>query len=71
MGQRERALVYPPGVATGDLCGRAVVMDAGDVKRAIWRIAHELLEHNRGAEDLVLIGLQTGGVWFASALAGR
>jgi pyrimidine operon attenuation protein / uracil phosphoribosyltransferase len=44
-------------------------MDAGDVKRAIWRIAHEVLEHNRGAEELVLVGLQTGGVWIASALA--
>ncbi len=66
MGQRERALVSP---LAGTFCGRAVVMDAGDVKRAIWRIAHELLEHNRGADNLVLIGLQTGGVWFASALA--
>jgi len=49
--------------------GRAVVMDAGDVQRATWRIAHEVIEHNRGAEHLVLVGLQGGGVWFASALA--
>ena len=71
MGQRERALVYPPGVwpPGGVFRGRAVVMDAGDVQRAIWRIAHEILEHNRGAEDLVVVGLQTGGVWLASALA--
>jgi pyrimidine operon attenuation protein/uracil phosphoribosyltransferase len=44
-------------------------MDAGDVQRAIWRIAHEILEHNRGSEGLVVVGLQTGGVWLASALA--
>jgi pyrimidine operon attenuation protein/uracil phosphoribosyltransferase len=44
-------------------------MDADDVKRATWRIAHEVLEHNRGAERLVLVGLQTGGVWFARALS--
>ena len=44
-------------------------MDAGDVQRATWRIAHEVIEHNRGAEHLVLVGLQGGGVWFASALA--
>jgi pyrimidine operon attenuation protein / uracil phosphoribosyltransferase len=50
--------------------GRAAVMDAGDVQRAIWRIAHEIVEHNRGAEGVVAIGLQTGGVWLASALAG-
>ena len=45
------------------------MMDAEDVRRATWRIAHEILEHNRGAGNLVLIGLQTGGVWIASALA--
>jgi pyrimidine operon attenuation protein / uracil phosphoribosyltransferase len=66
LGQRERALVSP---LAGTFCGRAVVMDAEDVRRAIWRIAHEVLERNRGAESLVLVGLQTGGVWFASALA--
>lgn len=45
-------------------------MDAGDVQRAVWRIAHEVVERNRGTEHLVLVGLQTGGVWFAEALAG-
>ncbi len=43
-------------------------MDAGDVQRAIWRIAHVVIEHNRGTASLVLVGLQTGGVWFAEAL---
>ena len=66
MGQRERALLAPPG---GEFRGRAMVMDAGDVQRAIWRIAHEVVEHNRGAAELVLVGLQTGGVWMATALA--
>jgi pyrimidine operon attenuation protein/uracil phosphoribosyltransferase len=66
LGQRERALVSPGG---GRFRGRAVVMDAEDVQRAIWRIAHEVIEHNRGASGLVLVGLQTGGVWIASALA--
>ena len=66
MGQRERALVAPAG---GAFRGRAVVMDAGDVERATWRVAHEILERNRGAADLVVVGLQTGGVWIASALA--
>jgi pyrimidine operon attenuation protein/uracil phosphoribosyltransferase len=66
LGQRERALVSPGG---GTFQARAVVMDAGDVQRAIWRIAHEVIEHNRGASGLVLVGLQTGGVWIASALS--
>jgi pyrimidine operon attenuation protein / uracil phosphoribosyltransferase len=71
LGQRERALVYPPGAwpSEGVFRGRAVVMDAGDVQRAVWRIAHEVIERNRGAEDLVVVGLQTGGVWLAGALA--
>jgi pyrimidine operon attenuation protein / uracil phosphoribosyltransferase len=71
LGQRERALVYPRGIwpPGGVFRGRAVVMDAGDVKRAVWRIAHEIIEHNRGAEDLVVVGLQTGGVWLATELA--
>ena len=33
-------------------------------------MAHEILERNRGAERLVLVGLQTGGAWIASALGG-
>lgn len=66
MGKRERALLYPPGSRFRE---RAVVMDAGDIQRATWRIAHEILERNRGTGGLVLMGLQTGGVWFANELA--
>jgi pyrimidine operon attenuation protein/uracil phosphoribosyltransferase len=71
LGQRERALVYPLDIwpAGGVFKGRAVVMDAGDVQRAVWRIAHEIIERNRGAEDLVVVGLQTGGVWLGLELA--
>ncbi|HET9060950.1 MAG TPA: bifunctional pyr operon transcriptional regulator/uracil phosphoribosyltransferase PyrR [Acidimicrobiales bacterium] len=65
MGERERALVSPRGA---EFRGRAVVMDAEDVRRATRRIAHEVLEHNRGAASVVLLGLQTGGVWFARSL---
>ena len=43
-------------------------MDVGDLHRATWRIAHEILERNRGTEGLVLVGLQCGGVWFAKEL---
>lgn len=44
-------------------------MTAADVQRATTRIAHEIVERNRGVEGLVLIGLQTGGVWLAEQLA--
>ncbi|MHB8682465.1 MAG: bifunctional pyr operon transcriptional regulator/uracil phosphoribosyltransferase PyrR [Acidimicrobiales bacterium] len=41
---------------------RVQVLSAEDVQRALVRIAHEILERNHGLEDVVLIGLQTGGV---------
>jgi pyrimidine operon attenuation protein/uracil phosphoribosyltransferase len=44
-------------------------MEADDISRAGWRMAHEIIERNQGRERLVLIGLQTGGVWLAEALA--
>src|SRR3546814_19629972 len=44
-------------------------MDADDVRRAIWRMAHEMVERNHGLEGVVLVGLQTGGVLLAEAFA--
>jgi|SRR5580658_3536292 pyrimidine operon attenuation protein/uracil phosphoribosyltransferase len=44
-------------------------MEADDVRRATWRMAHEIIERNDDLVHLVLIGLQTGGVWIASRLA--
>jgi pyrimidine operon attenuation protein/uracil phosphoribosyltransferase len=40
-----------------------------DVVRATTRIAHEILERNHGVASVVLIGLQTGGVWLADKIA--
>jgi pyrimidine operon attenuation protein/uracil phosphoribosyltransferase len=45
-------------------------MTADDVRRAITRIAHEIVERNRGVRGVVLVGLQRGGVWLADELAG-
>jgi len=47
----------------------ASVMDAADVDRAVRRIAHEVLEKNRGSDDIVLLGIQTRGVPLAERLA--
>jgi pyrimidine operon attenuation protein/uracil phosphoribosyltransferase len=44
-------------------------MTSADVQRAIWRIAHEIIERNQGLEGVALIGLQTGGVPLSQALA--
>jgi pyrimidine operon attenuation protein/uracil phosphoribosyltransferase len=44
-------------------------MDADEVSRALKRIAHEVIERNHGLDDVVVIGLQTGGVPLAERLA--
>ena len=44
-------------------------MNQDDVRRALARVAHEILERNRGAEDLVLVGIYTRGVLLANRLA--
>ncbi len=45
------------------------VLQQADVSRALTRIAHEILESNRGAENLVLLGIPTRGVTLAHRLA--
>ncbi len=45
-----------------------VVMDGESIDRALARIAHEILEKNKGVEELVLVGIQTGGVFLAQRL---
>jgi pyrimidine operon attenuation protein/uracil phosphoribosyltransferase len=49
---------------------RTQVMTADDVRRAVTRIAHEIVERNRGLDGVVLVGLQRGGVWLAERLVG-
>src|SRR6266705_2171392 len=48
---------------------RAKVFDADDLRRAHTRIAHEIVERNHGATEVVLIGLYTRGVAVAHRLA--
>jgi pyrimidine operon attenuation protein/uracil phosphoribosyltransferase len=45
------------------------VMDADRMSRALTRIAHEILERNRGLEELALVGIRTRGVPLARRLA--
>src|SRR5215831_11655504 len=44
-------------------------MTVDDVRRAVTRIGHEIIERNRGLDGVVLVGLQRGGVWLAERLA--
>ncbi len=50
---------------------RTVILDGIGVKRALTRIAHEVLERNKGIDSVVLVGIQTGGVYLANELALR
>jgi pyrimidine operon attenuation protein/uracil phosphoribosyltransferase len=47
------------------------VLGPDDVRRAVTRMAHEIIERNRGLAGVALIGLQRGGVWLADALAAE
>lgn len=47
------------------------VLSAGDISRALTRIAHEILERNKGADGLVLLGIPTRGLPLARRLADR
>jgi pyrimidine operon attenuation protein/uracil phosphoribosyltransferase len=51
--------------------GSRTVLDARDVSRALSRIAHEILERNKGAGDLVLLGIPSRGVPLARRIAER
>lgn len=48
-----------------------VIMDGQEMARAITRISHEILERNKGTQDLALVGIRTGGVYLAQRLVSR
>jgi pyrimidine operon attenuation protein / uracil phosphoribosyltransferase len=50
---------------------RRTVLEAADIARALTRIAHEVLERNKGADGLVLLGIPSRGVPLAHRLAAR
>lgn len=50
---------------------KALILDRSGIERALTRIAHEILEKNKGAKELGLIGIQRGGVHLAKRLAAR
>lgn len=50
---------------------RTVILDAEGVSRGLTRIAHEILERNRGARNLALVGIRNRGLFLARRLAER
>ena len=71
MADASRAAQPDPMAARegGRFVSRAKVFDADDLRRAHTRIAHEIVERNHGADNLVLIGLYTRGPAVAHRLA--
>ncbi len=47
---------------------KTIIMDESAINRAITRLAHEIIEKNKGIEDLVLVGIRTRGIPFADKL---
>ncbi|MGV8081625.1 MAG: bifunctional pyr operon transcriptional regulator/uracil phosphoribosyltransferase PyrR [Syntrophales bacterium] len=47
---------------------KKVVMDVEGIDRSLTRIGYEILERNKGIEDLALIGIRTGGIYLAQRL---
>ena len=45
------------------------VMDSDDIRRALTRLAHEVVEKNHGAQNIVLVGVLTRGAPLAERLA--
>ncbi|RYE77654.1 MAG: bifunctional pyr operon transcriptional regulator/uracil phosphoribosyltransferase PyrR, partial [Myxococcales bacterium] len=48
-----------------------VVLDADDISRALTRISHEILERNKGPEDVALLGIPTRGAHLATRIGER
>ncbi|MHB9940964.1 bifunctional pyr operon transcriptional regulator/uracil phosphoribosyltransferase [Clostridium sporogenes] len=48
---------------------KAVIMDEVKIKRSITRISHEIIEKNRGGQDIVLVGIKRRGVPIAKRIA--
>ena len=63
----------PSTVSAEDSSGDVarVVMDGPDITRALTRIAHEILERNKGPRDLVLLGIPSRGVPLARRIAEK
>lgn len=53
------------------MVGNKLIMDSMGINRALSRITHEIIERNRGAQYLVLIGIRSGGVDLANHLARK
>ena len=45
------------------------VLSSADIARALTRISHEIIEKNRGSDDILLLGIPTRGTYLAERIA--
>lgn len=64
-----RRFFFELGVMGTDLNEKAQILDQVGIQRAVTRIAHEIVERNKGIDGLVLIGLRSRGVDLARRIA--
>jgi len=50
---------------------KATIIEDAGIERTITRLAHEILEHNKGPESIVIIGIRTRGEFLARRIAGK
>jgi len=50
---------------------KVIVLDEQAIRRALTRIAHEIIERNKGIDNCLLVGIRTRGIYLANRLAER
>lgn len=50
---------------------KAIILDEQAIGRAVTRIAHEIIERNKGIDECILVGIKTRGAFLAERLAGK
>lgn len=50
---------------------KAIILDDQAIRRALTRVAHEIIEKNKGIENVILVGIKTRGIYIANRLAER
>lgn len=52
-------------ILRGEIMSERIIMDEAAIQRTVTRMAHEILEYNKGTENLVLLGIKTRGEFLA------
>ncbi|GED30675.1 MULTISPECIES: bifunctional pyr operon transcriptional regulator/uracil phosphoribosyltransferase PyrR [Brevibacillus] len=53
------------------MISKSIIMDEAAIRRALTRIAHEIIERNKGVEDCIIVGIKTRGIYLAQRLVER